>query len=83
MLVCSYHRALPQLLATSATATLAGKDLPVTRISMNAQATLVKMEEPALMALMDLHAPAHPSGLAYSVRPHSKVLTIQEDIGER
>lgn len=66
-------RAPRQPLATSATATLAGKDFTVTRISMNAQATLVKMAEPALMALMDSHVVVLPSGQAHSARLHNKV----------
>lgn len=66
-------RVRPHLLATSATVTLAGKDLTVTRILMNVQVTPVKMEEPALTASMDLHVSALPSGPARSARLHSKV----------
>lgn len=68
-----YDRVPPHLLATSATVTLAGKDLTVTRILMNVQVTPVKMEEPALTASMDLHVSALPSGPVRSARLHSKV----------
>lgn len=68
-----YYRQPPQPLATPVIATLAGKELTVTRISMNARATPVRMEEPVPMALMDSHAPVLHSGLAHSARLHSKV----------
>lgn len=76
-----YHRPPPQLLATSAIATLAGKEQTVTRISMNAPAIPVRMEEPVPMALMDSHVYALHSGLAHSARPHSKVWAGQEAVG--
>lgn len=67
------HRPQPQLRATSAIATLAGKAWTVTRTPTNAQAIPVKTEEPAPTARTDSRVLARPSGPARSARTHSKV----------